>query len=171
MRKTYGFWVLCFVLSNTWLLKGQSLDKTDTSEKPISVFDKPAYFSGWYGDILNPEELSEIRIGLFMPNDRKNPINLPLLNAAQLAISESNAAGGFYGVFSFVSTLLGWRLILIIIMISIVGGVGNVRGALIASVGAGILTAAITLVTKPLYGEVILLLVFIVVLRLKKVRV
>ncbi len=79
-------------------------------------------------------------------------------------------AGLFYGVFSFVNTLLGWRLILIIIMITIVGGIGNVRGALIASVGAGIITAAVTLVTKPLYGEVILLLSFIGVLRLKKVR-
>jgi len=80
------------------LLKGQSLNKTDTSEKPISVFDKPVDFSGWQGDILNPEELSEIRIGLFMPNDRTNPTALPILNSAHLAISESNAAGGFYGI-------------------------------------------------------------------------
>jgi len=79
-------------------------------------------------------------------------------------------AGLFYGVFSFVNTLLGWRLILIIIMITIVGGIGNVRGALIASIGAGIITAAVTLITKPLYGEVILLLSFIGILRLKKVR-
>jgi branched-subunit amino acid ABC-type transport system permease component len=55
-------------------------------------------------------------------------------------------------------------------MVTIVGGIGNVRGALIASAGAGIITAAVTLVSKPLYGEVILLLVFIGVLRLKKVR-
>jgi len=79
-------------------------------------------------------------------------------------------AGLFYGVFSFVSTALGWKLVLIIIMVTIVGGIGNVRGALIASVGAGIITAAVTLVSKPLYGEVILLLIFIAVLRLKKVR-
>ncbi len=79
-------------------------------------------------------------------------------------------AGLFYGVFSFVSTLLGWKLILIIIMVTIVGGIGNVKGALIASIGAGIITAAVTLVTKPLYGQVILLLLFIGVLRLKKVR-
>lgn len=80
-------------------------------------------------------------------------------------------AGMFYGVFSFVSTLLGWRLILIIIMISIVGGVGNVRGALIASIGAGIVTAGVTLVTQPIYGEVILLVLFIGVLKFKKLRV
>ncbi len=98
MRKTYGFWVLCFVLSSALSLTGQPLDDTQTLEKPISVFDKPVDFSGWQGDILNPEELSEIRIGLFMPNDRTNPATLPILNSAQLAISESNAAGGFYGL-------------------------------------------------------------------------
>ena len=79
-------------------------------------------------------------------------------------------SGLFYGVFSFVNTLLGWKLILIIIMVTIVGGIGNVRGALIASTGAGIITATVTLVSKPLYGEIILLLVFIGVLRLKKMR-
>ena len=98
-----------------------------------------------------------------------NPIKVSVLIWFIAGVA-GGLAGAFYGVFSFVSTLLGWRLILIIIMISIVGGVGNVRGALVASIGAGVLTAAITLVTKPLYGQVILLLVFIVVLRLKKVR-
>ncbi|MGM0432991.1 MAG: branched-chain amino acid ABC transporter permease, partial [Spirochaetota bacterium] len=78
--------------------------------------------------------------------------------------------GVFYGVFSFVNPAIGWKLILIIIMISIVGGIGNVRGALIASVGAGVIIASVTLLTTPLYGEVILLLVFIAVLRFKKVR-
>ncbi len=87
-----------------------------------------------------------------------------------IAGAAGGLAGLFYGVFSFVSTGLGWKLVLIIIMVTIVGGIGNVRGALIASIGAGVITAAVTLVTKPLYGEVILLLVFIGVLRLKKVR-
>lgn len=79
-------------------------------------------------------------------------------------------AGVFYGVFSFVNTLMGWRLILIIIMISIVGGIGNVRGALLASLGAGILTAAVTLVTNPTYGYTLLLIGFIFVLKFRKVR-
>ncbi|HUF08621.1 MAG TPA: branched-chain amino acid ABC transporter permease [Rhodothermales bacterium] len=79
-------------------------------------------------------------------------------------------AGVFYGVFSFVNTLLGWKLILIVMMVSIVGGIGNVRGALLASFGAGIITAGIALVASPLYGEIALLLLFIVVLRLKRAR-
>ena len=77
-------------------------------------------------------------------------------------------AGVFYGVFSNVSTSLGWNLILIIIMISIVGGIGNVRGALIASIGAGMTTTAVTLVTTPLYGQVVLLIFFIGVLKVRK---
>lgn len=78
-------------------------------------------------------------------------------------------AGIFYGVFSFVSYSLGWNLILIIIMITIVGGIGNVRGALIASVGTAIITTAVTLITKPLYGEIALLIFFIGVLKARKV--
>ncbi len=98
-----------------------------------------------------------------------NPIRVSVLIWFIAGVA-GGLAGLFYGVFSFVNTLLGWKLILIIIMITIVGGIGNVRGALIASVGAGIITAAVTLITQPLYGEVILLLAFIGVLRLKKVR-
>lgn len=73
-------------------------------------------------------------------------------------------AGMFTGVFSLVNPLLGWNLILITVMVSIVAGVGSVRGALLASIAAGVLTALITLVSKPLYSEVILLSAFIIVL-------
>lgn len=118
-----------------------------------------------YGEMMrglaNNEELAMVS-GI-------NPVRVSVLIWFIAGVA-GGLAGLFCGVFSFVSTLLGWRLILIIIMITIVGGIGNVRGALIASIGAGIITAAVTLVTKPLYGEVILLLSFIGVLRLKKVR-
>jgi branched-subunit amino acid ABC-type transport system permease component len=82
----------------------------------------------------------------------------------------SGLAGVFFGVFSFVNYLLGWRQILIIIMITIVGGIGNVRGALITGIAAGIVVAGMTLVTEPLYGQVIILAFFIVILKYKKVR-
>jgi hypothetical protein len=39
---------------------------------------------------------------------------------------------------------------------------------LIASIAAGILVAGVTLVTEPLYGQVILLVFFIIVLKYKK---
>lgn len=80
-------------------------------------------------------------------------------------------AGIFTGVFALVNPLMGWNLILITVMVTIIGGVGSVRGALIASIVAGILTAFVTLVSKPLYAEVILLSCFIVVLWTRRRRV
>lgn len=88
-----------------------------------------------------------------------------------LAGAAGGLAGIFFGVFALVTPLMGWHMILIIIMLSIVGGIGSVRGALIASILAGILTAAITLVSQPLYADIALLLVFIGVLRLRWKRV
>ncbi len=80
----------------------------------------------------------------------------------------AGVAGGLSGIFSGVFALanpqMGWNLILITIMVSIVAGVGSVRGALIASIVAGILTSFITLISKPLYAEVVLLLAFIFIL-------
>ena len=85
----------------------------------------------------------------------------------------AGVAGGlgglFFGVFSLVTPRVGWNQILIIIMISIVGGIGSVRGALLASIGAGILIAAVTLLSKPLYAQIILLVFFIVILKVRKV--
>lgn len=98
-----------------------------------------------------------------------NPIKVSIL-IWFIAGMAGGLAGLFFGVFSFVNALLGWRLILIVIMLSIVGGIGNVKGAVLASIGAGIITAAVTLITKPLYGEAILLILFIGVLKLKKAR-
>lgn len=73
-------------------------------------------------------------------------------------------SGVFAGVFALANPLMGWNLILITVMVSIVAGVGSVRGALVVSIVAGILTAAVTLISKPLYSEVILLVSFIGVL-------
>ncbi len=73
-------------------------------------------------------------------------------------------SGVFSGVFALANPLMGWNLILITVMVSIVAGVGSVKGALVVSIIAGMLTAAVTLVSKPLYAEVILLSSFIGVL-------
>lgn len=87
-----------------------------------------------------------------------------------IAGTAAGLAGVFFGVFSVVTPRIGFNAILIIIMVSIVGGIGNVRGALVAAIGAGIITAGITLLTKPLYAEVLLLLFFIAILKIKNVR-
>ena len=80
-------------------------------------------------------------------------------------------AGMFTGVFSLVNPLMGWNLILITVMVSVVAGIGSVRGALFVSIAAGVLTAFITLISKPLYAEVLLLAVFMVVLWSRRRRV
>jgi len=73
-------------------------------------------------------------------------------------------SGVFSGVFALANPLLGWNLILITVMVSIVAGVGSVRGAIAVSILAGIVTAFVTLISKPLYSEVFLLACFIGVL-------
>jgi len=79
-------------------------------------------------------------------------------------------AGVFTGVFTWVNTGLGWHMILVILLVAIIGRVGDVRGALIAGAGVGIITTAVTLVTQPAYGVVTLLVIFIVILKIRKVR-
>jgi branched-subunit amino acid ABC-type transport system permease component len=88
-----------------------------------------------------------------------------------LAGTAGGLAGVFYGTFSFVSSSLGWNMILIIIMVTIVGGIGSIKGALLASAGVGLITSAVTLVSQPLYGQVALLVIFIGILKVRKVRV
>jgi len=80
-------------------------------------------------------------------------------------------AGIFTGVFTWVHSGIGWHEILLILLIAIIGRVGNVRGALIAGVSIGIITTAVTLVTQPAYGVVALLVVFILILKFRKVEV
>jgi branched-subunit amino acid ABC-type transport system permease component len=73
-------------------------------------------------------------------------------------------AGVFYGVFAFVEYDLGWKIILVVMMIAIIGGIGNVRGAVVAGVAMGIVISAITFVSKPLYAQVAVLALFIAAL-------
>lgn len=88
-----------------------------------------------------------------------------------IAGTAGGLAGLFYGAFSFISSSLGWNLILIVIMVTIVGGIGSIRGALIASVCVGIITSSVTLFSSSLYGEIVLLIIFIGILKIRKVRV
>lgn len=89
-----------------------------------------------------------------------------------IAGSAAGLAGVFYGTFSFVSSSLGWNMILIVIMVTVVGGVGSIRGALVASAFVGIVTSAVNLLTSnSLYGEIVLLIIFIGILKIRKVRV
>jgi branched-subunit amino acid ABC-type transport system permease component len=99
-----------------------------------------------------------------------NPLKVSML-IWFIAGASGGLAGLFYGAFSFISSSLGWNMILIIIMVSVVGGIGNIRGALIASACVGIITSAVTLLSSSLYGEVVLLILFIAILKFRKAKV
>ncbi|MGI9647452.1 MAG: branched-chain amino acid ABC transporter permease, partial [Acidimicrobiia bacterium] len=73
-------------------------------------------------------------------------------------------AGVFYGVFAFVEYDLGWKIILIVMTIAIIGGVGNMRGAVVAGIAMGIVISAITFVSKPLHAQSAALALFIAAL-------
>lgn len=78
-------------------------------------------------------------------------------------------AGMFIGVFSFVDYLLGWNQILIIIMVVIIGGIGNLRGAVVAGFAASIFAAVGTFYSSPSYAQVFLLVIFIAILKMRSV--
>lgn len=99
-----------------------------------------------------------------------NPIKVSVLVWFLSGVA-GGLAGIFTGVFTWVHSRIGWGEILVILLIAIIGRVGNVRGALIAGAAIGIITTAVTLVTQPAYGIVALLVVFILILKFRKVEV
>jgi hypothetical protein len=92
------FWVICFVLPINFQLQSEFLDDSKFSDKSVSLFDKPVDFSGSSGEICNPHNLDEIRIGLLVPDTLENPVDRNILQAAELTINEANSAGGFQGI-------------------------------------------------------------------------
>lgn len=65
----------------------------DPDHAPIHVLDTPADFSGWVGPDIDPSGVDTVKIGFFMPDG----IDDPVINAANLAISEINKSGGYHG--------------------------------------------------------------------------
>lgn len=99
-----------------------------------------------------------------------NPIKVSVL-VWFLAGAAGGLAGIFTGVFTWVNTGVGWNMILVVLLVTIIGRVGSVRGALLAGAAVGIITTAVTLVSKPAYGVVLLLVIFIGFLKFRKVGV
>jgi ABC-type branched-subunit amino acid transport system substrate-binding protein len=59
--------------------------------EPPGVLDTPVEFEGWRGRTRAPDEVDEVRIGLFGPDSGAT------FAGATLAVEELNAAGGFHG--------------------------------------------------------------------------
>ncbi|UCG86487.1 MAG: ABC transporter substrate-binding protein [Gemmatimonadota bacterium] len=74
---------------------------TTTAGDPDSVptvLDTPVDFSGFRGVAADAARLDEVRIGLFAPMDERDPVGSHMYRAAQLAVEQLNASGGFEGV-------------------------------------------------------------------------
>ena len=83
----------------------------------------------------------------------------------------AGVAGAFIGIRLMVSADIGWNIILFIIMITIVGGIGSVRGAIVAAFSVGIIQMGIALPANTYYASIALLVLFVVALKFRKEKV
>jgi branched-chain amino acid transport system substrate-binding protein len=89
------FSLIFFIVFQT---EGQTVAQTDSLEKPPSVLDLPAEFSGWNGTAANAKLIKEVRIGLFLPSNSVDFSSQSFIKAANLAIEEINVSGGYQGI-------------------------------------------------------------------------
>lgn len=83
----------------------------------------------------------------------------------------AGVAGAFIGIRLKVAADIGWNEILFIIMVTIVGGIGSVKGAIIAAFCVGIVQMGIALQTNTYYAAIAMLILFILALKLRKEKV
>jgi branched-subunit amino acid ABC-type transport system permease component len=85
-----------------------------------------------------------------------------------LQILAGGLAGAFYGVGSSVRPWLGWEEFLFILLVALVAGSRNIRGVIIAGIGAGVALAAMTLqFGQVLYAKLALIIIFMIILKLR----
>ena len=83
----------------------------------------------------------------------------------------AGVAGAFIGMRLNVNAYIGWNEILVIIMVTIVGGIGSVKGAIIAAFCVGIVQMGIALQLNTYYAAIALLILLILALKLRKEKV
>lgn len=77
-------------------------------------------------------------------------------------------AGAFFAVGSSVAPLLGWRQFLLILLVVLVGGAGNLRGVIVTGIATGIALAAMSLqFGQILYAQMVLIIAFILILKIR----
>jgi branched-chain amino acid transport system permease protein len=80
-------------------------------------------------------------------------------------------AGAFYGVGSAAAPLLGWRQFLFILLVVLVGGAKNIGGVIIAGAVTAVALTAMTLqFGQVLYAQLVLIVVFVIILKVRGTR-
>jgi branched-chain amino acid transport system substrate-binding protein len=76
----------------------QSLAQTELKNQTKSVLDSPVEFSGGITDTSLITSITEVRIGLFLPQESESKTAEDLNRAVNLAIEEINSKGGYRGI-------------------------------------------------------------------------
>lgn len=84
-----------------------------------------------------------------------------------MAGAAGGLAGAFWGVGSSAKPGLGWDRFLLTLLVVLVGGTRGLRGVILAGMGTGVLLSALKLEIAPLRAEIVLLVAFILVLKLR----
>ena len=84
-----------------------------------------------------------------------------------MAGAAGGLAGAFWGVGSSAKPGLGWDRFLLTLLVVLVGGARGLRGVILAGMGTGVLLSALKLEIAPLRAEMVLLVAFIMVLKLR----
>lgn len=84
-----------------------------------------------------------------------------------IAGAAGGLAGAFWGVASSAKPGLGWDRFLLTLLVVLVGGTRGLRGVILAGMGTGVLLSALKLEIAPLRAEIVLLVAFILVLKLR----
>ena len=84
-----------------------------------------------------------------------------------MAGAAGGLAGAFWGVGSSAKPGLGWDRFLLTLLVVLVGGARGLRGVILAGMGTGVLLSALKLEIAPLRAEMVLLVAFILVLKLR----
>ena len=80
-------------------------------------------------------------------------------------------AGAFYGVGSSVAPLLGWRQFLPVLLVVLAAGAWGLSGVIVVGVATGVaLTAATLQFGQVLYAELLLLIIFLAIIKLRARR-
>jgi branched-chain amino acid transport system permease protein len=91
-----------------------------------------------------------------------------------LAGMAGGLAGAFYGVNTSCRAWLGWDQFLFILLVVLIGGAKGIGGVIIAGLGTGFLLSFLELVPKlnttPVYAQVILIALFMVILKIRGSR-